>query len=82
MGGNLPPPLRGRVGVGGTMKREDWLEAGLLTFLLAILGAVGMAIVGRSQGLTNQQQRKGLPAPDPGDVSHRSHQNISSSAAR
>jgi len=64
------------------MKREDWLEAGLLTFLLAIVGAVGMIIAGRSKESAAHRRRNALPAPDPGDVSHRSHQNISSSAAR
>ena len=68
--------------MGAAMKREDWLEAGLLTLLLAILGAIGMTIAGRSRESAGHRRRKALPAPDPGDVSHRSHQNISSSAAR
>jgi hypothetical protein len=54
----------------------------LLTFALAMLGAIGIAVAGRTSGTVDRNRRHRLPAPDAGSVSGRSHQNISSSAAR
>jgi hypothetical protein len=64
------------------MKRESWLEIGLVTFVIAILGAIGVGLAGRASGSVDRNRRHRLPPPDPGSVSERSHQNISSSAAR
>ena len=64
------------------MDRENWLEIGLLAFVIAMLGAAGVAIAGRSSESLTHRRRASLAPPDPGSVPPRSHQNISSSAAR
>jgi hypothetical protein len=62
--------------------REAWLEVGLLAFIVAMIGGAGIALAGRRTESANRRRWLALPPPARGDVSHRSHQNIASSAAR
>jgi hypothetical protein len=62
--------------------RESWLEIGLATLFMAMIGGAGLAVVARAAESARRRQRHALPPPDVGTVSPRSHRNIASSAAR
>ena len=63
-------------------KRESWLELGLLTLVVATVGAAGIALAGRLAESARHRRLHRHPPPDAGVVAPHAHRNIAGPAAR